>query len=55
LSASLPVADVQFWVVTAVAVAALLFFLRRKFRFRKKGEVELPCDNCSQARAHRNR
>ena len=45
----LPVADPQFWIVTAAAVLALLFILRKRIRLRRRGKVEMPCENCAQA------
>ena len=50
-----PLGDPQFWVVSVAALAALAFFVRRKFRFKRKGEIDLPCDNCPQNKAHRQR
>ena len=49
---ALPLGDPQFWLVTAAAVGALLYLGRKRLRFRRKGAVELPCDNCSQADVH---
>jgi thiamine biosynthesis lipoprotein len=49
----LPVHDPQFWIVTAAAVIALAFVLRKRIRVRgsgKPGGIELPCENCPQAR-----
>jgi hypothetical protein len=51
----LPLGDPQFWVVSVAALAALAFFVRRKFRFKRKGEIDLPCDNCPQSKAHSQR
>ena len=49
--AALPIADPQFWIVSLAAVAALLFVLRKRIRFRRRGAVQLPCDHCAQAPA----
>lgn len=53
MSAAVPWGDPQFWMVSAAALAALAYVLRRLFRFRRRGEVELPCENCSQAKPRR--
>ncbi|MEO8198066.1 MAG: FeoB-associated Cys-rich membrane protein [Thermoanaerobaculia bacterium] len=44
---SLPLADPQFWIVTAVAAGALGLVLRRLFRRPKAGA--LPCAHCPKA------
>ncbi len=46
---SLPVADPQFWIVTAAAAGALGLVLRRMFRRKPAGE--LPCANCPKAKS----
>ena len=49
---SLPLADPQFWIVTAAAVTALGFVLRRVFRRKSTaGTGALPCANCPHAGA----
>lgn len=45
---NLPVADPQFWIVTAAAAVALGLVLRRIFR--RKSTAALPCANCPQAK-----
>lgn len=45
---SLPFADPQFWIVTAIAVGALGFVLRRMIRRKPSGA--LPCANCPKAK-----
>jgi len=49
---ALPWRDPQFWLVSGAAVVALLFVVRKRFRFRRRGEVELPCDHCPSAARH---
>jgi len=45
---NLPVADPQFWIVTAAAAVALGLVLRRILG--RKSSAELPCANCPQAK-----
>lgn len=49
MNAGLPLDEPQFWLVSAAAVAALIYLLRKRLRLRRRGEIELPCANCSQA------
>lgn len=46
---SLPTADPQFWIVTALAALALAVVLRRIFRRPAKGA--LPCAHCPKAKS----
>ena len=46
---NLPVADPQFWIVTAVAGAALGLVLRRFFRRPSKNAP--PCAHCPKAKS----
>ena len=47
---SLPVADPQFWIVTAAAAVALALTLRRLLRRPKASSANsLPCARCAQA------
>jgi hypothetical protein len=51
-ASQLPLADPQFWLVTAAAVGAAIYLVRKRVRVRKRGEAALPCDNCAQAGSH---
>ena len=46
----LPLGDWQFWLVTAGAIAALAFALRRMAR-SARAEAEVPCDRCPKPAA----
>ncbi|MEO8275778.1 MAG: hypothetical protein ABI639_06130 [Thermoanaerobaculia bacterium] len=51
---SLPLADPQFWIVTAAAAGALIVVLRRIFR-RPPAGGSLPCANCASDRHPKTR
>ena len=51
-AAPLPLADPQFWLVTAAAAGAVIYLVRKRLRVKKKGAIALPCENCSQADVH---